>query len=65
MNIMTVEHLSKSYGEKVLFSDASFGMDDRDKIGLIGVNGTGKSTFYGLLPVWILRMVDKLPSGIM
>lgn len=49
MNIMTVEHLSKSYGEKVLFSDASFGMDDRDKIGLIGVNGTGKSTFLRII----------------
>ncbi|WP_410511829.1 ABC-F family ATP-binding cassette domain-containing protein [Paenibacillus sp. BR2-3] len=49
MNIMTVEHLSKSYGEKVLFRDASFGMDDRDKIGVIGVNGTGKSTFLRII----------------
>jgi len=49
MNIMTVEHLSKSYGEKTLFRDASFGMDDRDKIGVIGVNGTGKSTFLRII----------------
>lgn len=49
MNIMTVEHLSKSYGEKILFRDASFGMDDRDKIGVIGVNGTGKSTFLRII----------------
>lgn len=49
MNIMTVEHLSKSYGEKTLFHDASFGMDDRDKIGVIGVNGTGKSTFLKII----------------
>lgn len=49
MNIMTVEHLSKSYGEKNLFRDASFGMDDRDKIGVIGVNGTGKSTFLKII----------------
>ncbi|WP_379137252.1 ABC-F family ATP-binding cassette domain-containing protein [Paenibacillus sp. sgz500958] len=49
MNIMTVEHLSKSYGEKILFRDASFGMDDRDKIGIIGVNGTGKSTFLRII----------------
>lgn len=49
MNIMTVEHLSKSYGEKVLFLDASFGMDERDKIGVIGVNGTGKSTFLKII----------------
>lgn len=46
MNIMTIEHITKSYGEKMLFEDASFGMDERDKIGVVGVNGTGKSTFY-------------------
>lgn len=49
MNIMTVEHLAKSYGEKVLFHDASFGMDERDKIGVIGVNGTGKSTLLRMI----------------
>ncbi|AHV96861.1 ABC-F family ATP-binding cassette domain-containing protein [Paenibacillus sabinae] len=49
MNIMTVEHLVKSYGEKVLFQDASFGMEDRDKIGVIGVNGTGKSTLLRII----------------
>ncbi|OWR27279.1 ABC transporter [Saccharibacillus sp. O23] len=49
MNIMTVEHLSKSYGEKVLFDDASFGMEDQDKIGVVGVNGTGKSTFLKVI----------------
>ncbi|NGM84533.1 ABC-F family ATP-binding cassette domain-containing protein [Paenibacillus sp. 7124] len=54
MNIMTVEHLVKSYGEKVLFQDASFGMEDRDKIGVIGVNGTGKST--------LLRIIAGLES---
>jgi len=46
---MTVEHISKSYGEKVLFEDASFGMADQDKIGIIGVNGTGKSTFLRVI----------------
>lgn len=49
MNIMTVEHISKSYGEKVLFKDASFGMGDQDKIGIVGVNGTGKSTFLRVI----------------
>jgi ATP-binding cassette subfamily F protein uup len=49
MNIMTVEQLSKSYGEKTLFHEASFGMDDRDKIGIVGVNGTGKSTFLRII----------------
>lgn len=49
MNIMTAEQLSKSYGEKILFQDASFGMDEYDKIGVVGVNGTGKSTFLRVL----------------
>lgn len=49
MNIMTVEHISKSYGEKILFKDASFGMNDQDKIGIVGVNGTGKSTFLRVI----------------
>lgn len=49
MNILTVENLSKSYGEKILFRDASFGMDERDKVGVVGVNGTGKSTFLRVI----------------
>ncbi|WP_068619719.1 ABC-F family ATP-binding cassette domain-containing protein [Paenibacillus tuaregi] len=49
MNIMTVEQISKSYGEKVLFQGASFGMEDQDKIGVVGVNGTGKSTFLKVI----------------
>lgn len=49
MNIMTVEQLSKSYGDKILFQDASFGMEDQDRIGIIGVNGTGKSTFLKVI----------------
>jgi ATP-binding cassette subfamily F protein uup len=49
MNILTVEHISKSYGEKVLFKDASFGLEDQDKIGIVGVNGTGKSTFLRII----------------
>ncbi|MDQ0721437.1 ATP-binding cassette subfamily F protein uup [Paenibacillus sp. W4I10] len=46
---MTVEQIAKSYGEKILFKDASFGMADQDKIGVVGVNGTGKSTFLRVI----------------
>ena len=49
MNILSTENLSKSYGMKTLFSHLSFGVDENDKIGLIGVNGTGKSTFLKIL----------------
>ncbi len=49
MNIVSIEKLSKSYGMKHLFSNVSFGIDENDKIGLIGVNGTGKSTFLKVI----------------
>ncbi|MGL5512915.1 MAG: ABC-F family ATP-binding cassette domain-containing protein, partial [Sporomusa sp.] len=49
MNLLSIENLAKSYGEKVLFSQVTFGVDDQDKIGLIGVNGAGKSTFLKVL----------------
>ncbi|MBN2259234.1 MAG: ABC-F family ATP-binding cassette domain-containing protein [Clostridiales bacterium] len=45
MNILSIEKISKSYSEKILFDEISLGIDDTDKIGLIGINGTGKSTF--------------------
>ncbi|TRY26291.1 ABC-F family ATP-binding cassette domain-containing protein [Brevibacillus sp. LEMMJ03] len=49
MHILSVEHLSKSYGEKVLFDDISFHIAEQQRIGLIGVNGTGKSTLLKIL----------------
>lgn len=49
MNVLTAENLTKSYGEKVLFADISFGIDEGEKIGIIGVNGTGKSTLLKIL----------------
>ncbi|RKN75992.1 ABC-F family ATP-binding cassette domain-containing protein [Paenibacillus ginsengarvi] len=44
MNLLTAERLSKSFGMKMLFEQISLGIAEGDKIGLIGVNGTGKST---------------------
>jgi len=49
MNVLTAENLTKSYGEKVLFADISFGIEDGEKIAIIGVNGTGKSTLLKIL----------------
>ena len=43
--ILTIEDITKSYGEKTLFSHVSLNIDEGDKIGIVGVNGTGKSTF--------------------
>ncbi|GBG11504.1 ABC transporter [Paenibacillus agaridevorans] len=49
MHLLSVEHITKSYGEKLLFEDVTFGVEDGDKIGIIGVNGTGKSTFLKVI----------------
>ena len=49
MNLLTVEQVTKSYGEKVLFNGVSMGINQGEKIGLIGVNGTGKSTLLKII----------------
>ena len=49
MNLMTLENISKSYSEKTLLKDISLGINEGEKIGLIGVNGTGKSTLLKII----------------
>lgn len=49
MNIINIEHISKIFGDKVIFQDASCGIQEGDKIGIIGINGTGKTTFLNIL----------------
>ena len=49
MNILSAQNLSKSFGLKLLFENLSFGLDERDRVGLIGVNGCGKSTLLKIL----------------
>ena len=49
MNIINIEHISKIYGEKTIYEEASFGIQQGDKIGIVGLNGTGKSTLLRLI----------------
>lgn len=49
MNVLNIEHISKIFGEKVIFDDVSFGVQGGDKIGIIGINGTGKSTLLRMI----------------
>lgn len=49
MNVLNIEHISKIYGEKVIFDDVSCGIHEGDKIGIIGINGTGKTTLLRII----------------
>ncbi|WP_105616161.1 ABC-F family ATP-binding cassette domain-containing protein [Vallitalea okinawensis] len=49
MHILSLENISKSYGEKILLNNISLGIDESDKIGIIGINGTGKSTLLKII----------------
>ncbi len=54
MNILNLEHISKIFGGKTIFDDVSYGIHEGDKIGVIGINGTGKTT--------LLKMIAGLES---
>ena len=49
MNLISLENIKKSYGERILFDDISLGINEGQKIGLIGINGTGKSTLLKII----------------
>lgn len=49
MNLITLENITKSYSEKILVDNISLGINEGEKIGIIGVNGTGKSTFLKII----------------
>ena len=49
MNILNIEHVSKTFGEKCILDDVSYGVHEGDKIGVIGINGTGKTTLLKII----------------
>lgn len=49
MNLLSIENITKSYSEKLLLNNICLGINEGDKIGLIGVNGTGKSTLLKII----------------
>lgn len=49
MNYLSVKNLSKRFGEKLIFSEVTFGIEQGQKVALIGVNGSGKSTLFRVL----------------
>ncbi len=55
MKVLSVENISKNYGDKALFKSIHFSISEKEKIGLIGINGTGKST--------LLKIIARLDSA--
>ncbi len=49
MNLLTVEGITKTFGDKKIFDGVTFGIDAGDKVGLVGINGTGKSTLLKII----------------
>jgi len=63
MNLLSIENLAKSYGERTLFKNVTLGIDEGDKIGLIGVNGTGKSTFLKIIAGLVNSDMGSITKG--
>ena len=49
MNLITAEHLTHTYTGRLLFDDASFYLNENEKVGIVGINGTGKSTLLKII----------------
>ena len=63
LNLMTIENISKSYSVKTLLKDISFGISEGEKIGVIGVNGTGKSTLLKIIAGVETPETGKITKG--
>lgn len=58
MNILTVQQATKGYGDRILFENITLGLNKGDKVGIIGINGTGKSTLLK-----IIAGIEEADSG--
>ncbi|MEI6125899.1 MAG: ATP-binding cassette domain-containing protein, partial [Pseudomonadota bacterium] len=47
--MISIENLSKSYGSQVLFEEAGFKLNSRERVGLVGRNGHGKTTLFRMI----------------
>ena len=63
MNVLVLENITKAYGERTLFDSVSLGINEGDKIGVIGVNGTGKSTLLKIIARPIAPATGTVTKG--
>ena len=60
MNILTLENITKVFTERKVFDETSFYMEEGEKVGIIGINGTGKSTLLK-----VIAGIEEVDEGIM
>ena len=58
MNLLTMEHITKSYTDRILLDDVGFSINENEKIGVIGINGMGKSTLLK-----VVAGIEECDSG--
>ena len=63
MNLLSLEQAQKSYGEKVLLKQANFYLNEGEKVGIIGINGTGKTTLLRSLLGLIKSLSGSVEQG--
>lgn len=63
MNLITAEHLTHSYTERLLLDDTSFSLGENEKVGIMGINGTGKSTLLKILAGIVEPDSGKITMG--
>lgn len=63
MNVLNVEKVTKGYGNRIMLDGVTLGINDGDKIGLIGINGTGKSTFLKIVAGIVEPDAGKVVKG--
>ena len=62
MNLLTMEHITKAYTDRVLLNDVAFSINENEKIGVIGINGMGKSTLLKLMTKIIYPNKGKITT---
>ena len=49
MTIINIENVSKAFADKIILQNASYGIEENSKVGIIGINGTGKTTLLKMI----------------
>lgn len=63
MNVLNVEKVTKGYGSRTLFEEITLGINEGDKVGVIGINGTGKSTFLKIVAGLVTPDAGRVVKG--